>query len=770
MMGLSLVFCVTIPLACNVKYHKSFDKFHPDYERIYNVYINEVYRGTRDIYGELPLVVGEYLQRLFPEIEGMVRIKDRADNIVSTGEGDNWKEDVLWADPSFGNVFQIDLLSGNKSKLLSTNEGAYISQSLAQKMFKTDDPIGKEIRVNDVKYLVAGIFKNYPSNSHQKFSVLLPLERYISHDEKYKWDNYEFLTYIKVTPRTDGKELEKKLQIFISKYWIPWVKENQNLDYVFNSKNSLSLRLLPVSDIHLQGSFISSFEKEIKSSEVNINLIIILVLLVVAYFNLVGFAVSKGKKQQSRLMIKRCLGANNRKLSTAFVLENVIYTTIAFALALLFTVLTWNFYPELIGIRNNILPVVLLYLLSLTIAVLSGCILGIFFNQKQTTIKLREKSYSGFWLNRAMLIFQMAASVILLICISFLYKQLNYIANYPLGINPKNIVVISHASKIRDNYAAFKNELKKSPLIKEVACSNSYPFLWANTESYIHANSHDLTPYPFLYYRVDPGFEKVFDIKTAEGKWFSDESAMDKNGLILNEAAVKILEMKNPVGEELYKTESPSERYKVIGTVNNFNFQSLHHTIAPLLLCSLKEGDWWNYIEIKSTSANRKIVAAEIKRTWDKFAGNTYFDCSFLEDKVALMYEKEQKVKRTVAIFSLVAILISCFGLLGIVLNTTTEKTKEIGIRKVNGARVTEILTMLNQDFIKWVVIAFIIACPIAWYAMHKWLQNFAYKTELSWWVFALAGIVAVAVALLTVSWQSYKAAIKNPVESLRYE
>ncbi len=295
-LSLVIAFCVAIPLVCKVTYHRSFDKFHPAYNRISNVYIHEVYRGDQDTYSELPLVVGEYLQKLFPEIEDMVRIKDHSDDIITAGADDYWKEDVIWTKPSFASVFSIDLQACNKRTFLSTNDGAYISQTLATKMFKNSDPLGKEILVNEAKYLVAGVFKDYPGNSHLKFSVLLPLERFISHDEKYKWDNYEFLTYIKLTPNANSKQIEKKIQTFITKYWVPWVKEIYNLDYTFNNKNSIDLRLISVADIHLQGSFISSFEKEIKSSEVNINLAIVFILLFIAYFNLTGFAVSKRKK------------------------------------------------------------------------------------------------------------------------------------------------------------------------------------------------------------------------------------------------------------------------------------------------------------------------------------------------------------------------------------------------------------------------------------------------------------------------------------------
>jgi putative ABC transport system permease protein len=273
-----------------------------------------------------------------------------------------------------------------------------------------------------------------------------------------------------------------------------------------------------------------------------------------------------------------------------------------------------------------------------------------------------------------------------------------------------------------------------------------------------------------MYFRTDEGFQDVLDFKMIKGSWFPSDFNSEKNEVILNESAVRKLKLKDPIGVELFRTDDPSDKYSVIGVVNDFNFRSLHHTMEPLLLCPLKEGDWWTFIEIKGNNADREALIAVVKQIWEKFSGNEYMDYSFLEDKIALQYEKEMKIKQSIGLFCAIAILISCFGLLGTVLNTTTERTKEIGIRKVNGAQVIEIMAMINKDFIKWVIIAFVIACPIAWFAMHKWLQSFAYKTALCWWVFATAGVVTVAVALLTVSWQSWRAATRNPVEALRYE
>ncbi len=775
--GLTLAFCVAIPLVCNIEYHESFDSFHPDYERIYNVYINEIYHGTRDIYGELPLAFGESIKELYPEVETMVRTKDQSGVLISVDNTQAWKENVLWADPSFRDLFYIDLIVGDKTSLLENPDDAIISSSLSVKIFGDINSVGKNIKIDEKEYTVSGIFDDYPHNSHMKFSVLIPLLSRIPAEDKYEWDSYEFLTYIKLKEDTDIEGFENKLQTFLKEYWIPWLKTNHNLDYLVNDDNSLKLKLLPVTEIHLHGSFISSFEQESNTSLIKINLLILLVLVLIAYFNLIGFSFSKWKRYKIQLSIKRCLGASRNRLIKAFIMENLIYTFISFILALIITYETWSYKPpilaDLVTVPSSkfVLPITTLFLLAVAIAILSGYVTGTFFNSINLKTKTEKTtSFSRFWLNRFIVISQMASSIILIVCIIVILKQLKYISAYDTGLDTHNIVIVKNGNKIRDHYTAFKNELKKSSLISAVSCSNSYPFNSMSTSSLIHANSPDQTPYPFQYFRVDSDFQKVFNFKQLDGRWFSGQSFDDRTAILFNEAAVKLMGLTDPVNEEFYEFVSPANKYHVIGVVNNFNFRSLHHSVEPLLFIPLKKDDWWRYIEIKGTKSDRIRLISEIIQVWNEITGNEYLDYSFLEDYVAILYKKEADVKQSIGLFCLVAILISCFGLLGIVFNTTTEKTKEIGIRKINGARTVEVMALLNKDFTKWIAVAFIMACPIAWYAMHNWLQNFAYRTDISWWIFLLAGIIAMGLALLTVSWQSWKAATKNPVEALRYE
>ncbi len=439
--GLALAFTITIPIACNIGFHRSFDRFHPDYDRIYNLYINEMYHGTRDIYGELPLSFGEYIKALFPEVENMVRTKDQSDVLVSTDDKKAWKEDILWVDPSFKDIFYLKLLSGDITSSLQNPDKILISASLSDKIFGDTNIIGEKINISGKAYQIEGIFRDYPGNSHMKFSVLIPLISRIPKETNYEWDSYEFLTYLKLRKGTDSNKFENKLQSFLKDYWIPWNKSHYNLDYVFNNENNIKLKLMPVADIHLNGSFISSFENESNSSVIIINITILLVLLLIAYFNLIGFTISKTKKHRYNLIIMHRLGSSRISLISTFIFENIIYSIFSFIIGFLIFYEIWNYNPLLlvdlksIQISNFIFPVALLFLFAIIVSILSGTLTGIYLSRQSTkTSASNSQSYSQFWFNRLLIVAQMASSIILILCITGIYKQLKYLSSYDIGI------------------------------------------------------------------------------------------------------------------------------------------------------------------------------------------------------------------------------------------------------------------------------------------------------------------------------------------------
>jgi putative ABC transport system permease protein len=333
-----------------------------------------------------------------------------------------------------------------------------------------------------------------------------------------------------------------------------------------------------------------------------------------------GFAISKGRRHQFQHTIKRLLGGSKARQVKVLILENLSYTGIAFLFSLLLISFIWKYNQVIktdvvsVPFFNYLIPVTIVLFSAIIMAVVSGIVQGLFFTKlglKSTYHSTGSFSKNG--LNRFILVFQIAASIILLVCIIGIFKQLKFLSEYDIGLSAENVMIINRANRVRDQYDAFKNELKKSPQIKEVSCSNSYPFNWLNTSSFTLVNSQDKYPYPFYYIKADIGFQDVLDFKIIEGRWFSSTYSNDNNAVILNKAAVKSMGLKDPLGTELYRTDIPSEKYQVIGVVDDFNFKTLHHLVEPLLLRPMKSGDYWTFIEIKGNTPDREEIIASVK-------------------------------------------------------------------------------------------------------------------------------------------------------------
>jgi len=363
---------------------------------------------------------------------------------------------------------------------------------------------------------------------------------------------------------------------------------------------------------------------------------------------------------------------------------------------------------------------------------------------------------------------QFVITIVLIISLLTVVKQVNYLKTKDLGYNTEQVIVLQANTYMKDHYEDIKEDLLKYPSILEITHSNTRlsGSTWRNS-IYFEGQQED-TKWIVPYMTVDYNYIEFYNMRLIQGRNFSRDYALDKqeNGFIINESLAKKLDYQNPVGKKIRNGET--EWGEIIGVVKDFNFSSLHSSIEPILLFTSK--NYLNEISIKISGNNIPATLKFLESKWAAYNPNRPFSYDFLDKAIAQFYIKEEDISRLIILFSVFSIFLSTMGLFGMAVFLVNKRTKEIGIRKVNGARVFEVMAMLNKDFIKWVGIAFIIACPVAWYAMHKWLQNFAYKTELSWWVFAAAGALAVAVALLTVSWQSWRAASRNPVEALRYE
>jgi putative ABC transport system permease protein len=778
--GLTLAVSALLFIIFYLRFELSYDRFHTDYQRIYSVYFDELGEGVRDRYIQAPMGLGSSLLEDFPEVEAMVRTNSAPKSIV-TNYSDNkeYVDNLIWADPSFFNLFSVELLPGSDPKILDSPNQIGISRKCAKKYFSDENPIGQTLIVNGQKYEVKAVFRNYPENSHLTFDLIGSLSTITKNRDQHEWDGYMFSTYIKLKKGVDAKVFEKRLHFLITDRLAPYAEKHYqlNIEGWFKRGNSMELKLMPLSKIHLFASDISGFDGQ--NDIINIILLVLasVLILFIACFNSINFNISLFRKNVKTVGIKKICGSTKRTISFQAFIEALFIFIISSVFAI---IIIYSLRSTINGLLKHTIIAPPIFESAFYVLLGSGCLIAIICGylplirniQKSPDILLKNNVRVGkkeLSANQMLFGLQLMIAIVMMNFFFIINNQVNLITTHDLGFNQNDIMIIHGTNRNRDKAVVLAGELRKLPGVKAVSVTNAYPGDNLPTKDLQLKNSPEGFSYSPQYFCCDQELAEVLNFRLVEGDFFSEN--LPENSILLNETALKTYKITdNPIGQIFTRTSG--ETYTVIGVVRDFNFKSLHRPVEPL--CIYTGVDRSN-----SLGASKILISLKnkdestiglIKQKWNSVYNNAYFEYSFLEDEINALYTKEMLLRKAIPISAVLAFLISAIGLIGISFIKMEEKTKEIGIRKVNGARIYEVLIMLNRDFVKWVAIAFVIATPFAYYAMDKWLENFAYKTELSWWIFALAGLLALGIALLTVSWQSWRAATRNPVEALRYE
>ncbi|HEY4788514.1 MAG TPA: FtsX-like permease family protein [Bacteroidales bacterium] len=759
--GLALGFVCIIFITLWIKNELSYDRFQKNSETIYRIhrYFYDS-NGTENLH--IPYVaptIAPLLKNEFPEIKNITRVYHTG--IVFLSDNRKIEENnVCFAEPEVLKIFDFEGLPEN-GKLLDLPFSVIISDAAAYKYFHGSNAIGKILEFKDEKggkhaLQVAGTFKRWKQNSHFNpdfFISFCTLESLANPNELKDWssNNYETFALIPYLPA----DFDKKLDTFIDKS-------------LNNGTKWTKIRLEHLTDIH--------FNWYSSRSYIYILTSIALLILIMGSINYMNLNAAMYSKRIKEIKIKKIIGASQWKLTFHLLAESVLFSLIAFIAAVCIVSIT---LPEFNKIFNNPLPDFKIEenigLISgfVILSVLTGLLSGIYpvlISSYRPAIKAEFTPQTTYFRN-GLVVFQFIVSIVLIISFLSVSKQLNYIRNKELGLNKENVVVIPAMTLLIDKLDVFKKQLTQNPNILSVSASKRIPSegLWDSSGAKIYSNGN-LIPLGFRLanIRVDEQFIPTYKIQLAAGRNFN-EKISTAHEYIINESAVGKMGWKTPKEAIGQIIEYGGRKGNVIGVVKDFHYESLHNPLSPIIM--YYDPSDFNLVSIRITPFDRNKTLAFIEKTWQTYNTSDYsFSSWYVNDSYKQLYKAEDILKTLFSYFMILAISIAILGLVGLSVFIAEQRTKEIGIRKVNGARVTEILAMLNTNFIKWVIIAFVIASPIAWYFMHKWLQNFAYKTTLSWWVFVLAGIIAMAVAVLTVSWQSWKAATRNPVESLRYE
>ncbi len=771
-LGLAVGMAACLLILLYVTYERSYDAFHPGIERLYRVELDSYQNGKLAFKSATSYpAIAPTLQKDFPEVEATARLYDANDAVVSY-ENQRFREDNFYfADSSIFKVLHLPLVNGNPATALQGPGGVVLSESTARKYFGSADPMGKIIKLDRDAYQVRGVFREYPKNSHLELDLLFSYLRVP--DAQTSWGWYDFFTYVKLRPGTDPARFGAKMRDLVMRY-----------DGGDHKKAGFKVELLlqPVRDIHLTSRLNQEAEVNGDGGAVTVLTLIAFFILAIAWINYINLATARAADRAKEVGIRKAVGAERGQLIGQFLLESFLLNALAVVLALLLVGLSLSGFNALTGrplsladwFRDGLwVPGLGVFVIG---TLLSGLYPAFVLSGFRPVAVLKGNvrvASGGLSLRQALIVAQFTASIVLLIGTLTVYRQLRYMQSQDLGFDLDQTLVVRGAGVRDSTYEAqansFKQEVLREGLATKATASAYVPgieILWTN-----NARRLDFPNAPrniFYFTSYDYEFVDAYGIQLAAGRNFSRQFGTDRQGVMLNESAVSLLGFKNPV-EAIGKRVAVYDTLTVVGVVKNYHQQGLQKGHWPMIVRLMPDNARFFSLKLRATDDLEAKVAA-IKARYDQFFPGNSFDYFFLDTFFNEQYKADRQFGRVCGLFAGLAIFIACLGLFALATFMAQQRTKEIGIRKVLGASVPNLVGLLSKDFLKLVVIALIVAAPVGWYAMNRWLQDFAYHTDLPWWVFALSGALAVGIALLTVSFQSVKAALMNPVKSLRTE
>lgn len=790
-LGLAIGMACCLLILMYVQDEMSYDKFHDDGDRIYRMALERKYPGRSRFYAIIPQSYAHTTVSEYPEVEEATRMFFFQGTLtIKQNETLYEEKNRVWADSNFFQFFNFNIVKGDAAQVLKKPNSVVLTEATAQKYFGDENPIGKVLDIpqnpNDLE--VTGICENLPQNSHMKFDMVISSTA-LQFLEQPNYLNFSAYSYLKLSPNASPEVLESKFPDLVVKYASGQVLTQFGVNYeeYQNQGNGYRYFLQPLPEIYLTSQLESEIKPNGNKSRVYIFLAIAILILVIACINFMNLATARSAERAKEVGIRKTLGSDRKTIAGQFLMEAVtislISTLLAWALLQFaipffneianknFTtaqIVNWQYIPGLLG-------------LGLVVGLLAGSYPAFILSNFKPLEVLRGKFAStgqGAFLRNSLVVFQFAISVCLIIATIVVYRQLEFMQNKELGFDKEHLLTIRGAfGMTKEDSETFKNELKNLSGVKAVSGCNNQPGDNYFGMSFQPKGATEMTTGSGLI--VDEGYIECMDMEIVQGRSFSEEF-MDTLSVVVNEAAIAEMELNDPIGKSLTSNDNflnpnPNEPsvYKIIGVVKDFHFQSLHQVISPLFLVhnqrSFQPGVD-GLITVRMNPPNFQETINNIESLWQKFQPEQPFNYAFLDNDWAKLYEKEMDSRRVLSVFSIIAIFIACMGLLGLAAYITQQRTKEIGIRKVLGATTENIVTLLSKDFLKLVAIALVVASPIAWWFGQKWLSDFAYRIEIDWWIFAFAGLLAVAIAFFTVSYQSIRAALANPINSLKDE
>ena len=782
--GLAVGIAVCLLIMLFVIDELGYDKFNKKADRIYRVDGDIKFGGTHFILAVAPDPMGPTLKKDYPQVEQYVRFRDRGGFRIKKGNENLQENKVIHVDSTLFDVFTLQMIAGDPKTALVEPRSVVITEKIANKYFNSTDVVGKIFVVNDtMNYKVTGVIKNVPTQSHFNFDFFVSMSS-IDESRKNNWLSNNFNTYVLLKKDADPKALEAQLETVVNKYVGEQAQQflNTSLTEFKKQGNFDNYYLTPLTKIHLHSDKVAELGPNGSLQYVYIFSAIGIFILLIACINFMNLSTAHSSNRAKEVGVRKVLGSRKQNLIWQFLTESILISFIALIFAVAFAALLLPYFNQLsgkeidLGLFSKRWLILSLLLLVLIVGLLAGSYPAFYLSSFQPVSVLKGKLAAGFksgWFRSSLVIFQFAISIILIVGTVVIYNQLNFIHNKNLGFNREQILVIKNTYPLGNQAKSFKNELQNIAGVYQVTMTGWLPTGDYRSDSplYPDATLSQKTAVSMQNWYVDESYIPTLQMQIVKGRNFSSQMPTDSSAIIINEAAAKLLNFNDPVNKTLYYITSLKDKtvkqYHIVGVVKDFNFNSLRQMVSPL---ALFYGEEKGSVAMRIKTANVSSLIAQVENKWKNIVPGQPFSYSFMDDDFNKIYSNEERVGTIAMNFSILAILIACLGLFGLVTYAAEQRIKEIGIRKVLGATVANIVAMLSKDFLKLVLVAALIAFPVAWWAMNKWLQDFAYRINISWWIFIVAGFVALLIALVTVSFKAIRAALSNPVKSLRTE
>lgn len=775
--GLAVGFACSLLILIHVYTELSYDEHFKDAEDIHRIAVKASLSGSEFEAAVTGGPLASILKSELPEISGFTRLREGTMTLLTSGEKSFYEENILFADSSFFEIFSFDFLQGESSAALIHPYSIVLTERLAKKFFGSSDPVGQKLKWNnDQYYTVTGILKDPDQKSHLDFDILVSFST-LYQNERFRdllqsLFAYTTLNYIKVHPGTDKTTLETKINEVVERHM------GEELARI---GGKYEIFLQPVTSIYLHSNILHELKTTGNISNIYLFSAVAIFILVIACINYINLSTARSARRSREVGVRKVFGANKGMLFRQFITESIVFVGLGLIFSILLIVIFLPVFNHLTGDDLSIGSllsrnyVIFLFAVLLLVGFLAGSYPALYLSRFNPASVLKGSVYgkskkSGF--RNTTVIIQFILSIFLVSITLLIYRQLSFMHDKDLGVNIKNTMIISLRSRsMTTHYNTLKAEMNNLPGVLDVTGASSFLGNFQQRQGFYPEGGDDDDMTLVLNIQTDPNYLQVFDAHLLQGRNFYENSLTDSNAIIINKAYQDHLGWEDPINKQIFipgENGGNAQPLKIVGVVDNFNFASLHAGVMPLII--MNQPERIRFLAIKIVPENQQEVIQLIALKWKSLYPDFPFEYFMQQTKYEEMYTKEVNMSRLFVYFTVLAAIIAALGLYGLSSFIAEQRTKEIGIRKILGSPISRILGLLSKEFAQLTMIAIVIAFPLSWYGMDRWLQNFAFQTNIPWWIFAVSGLMAILITYLTTVFQALKASRTNPVDALKCE